>query len=462
VQFRLGLATAFASSFFFFGCGSDTPANPPPDPDTGTDTNVEPEDADDGWVYDGNSDGPCTTRAFTATTTLTELGVNNTSASSTFKGTTNGNAGAGSVSRQSLRTLFYPGAKTRLYAHLVGWFGSSGHVDVGYKSDDASQVKRQVDDMMARGVDGAIVDWLGPTSTTVDATTKLLLAEAEKRGGKFEVAVLEDPASLKGCPDCTTKLATDLEYVYASFEKSTAYMKIGGRPVVFFTGIDSLAIDWTLLRTKISGNPIFVGRHDTSFGNPHYQGAHCWATPVKDATDWGKSTLDAFYTKAIASPTDHAFGCAFKGYDDALAKTDQRCGHTFLDTLAQIGAKYSSTKELEAFQLVTWNDYESGTALETGIDNCGIKASIVGTKLSWTMDTPESVDHFELYVSMDGENLMPLRNDLPATTTSVDLPAQGLSAGSYKFHVRAMGKAMFRNQLSEPQPWTTAGDCVGG
>jgi hypothetical protein len=469
VPVRRSIASICVLGLFLFGCGSTESAGPPPDDDTGTsDATLDAEDTDDTFVYDGDSDGPCTTRVFSALTTLTALNANNTSASATFKGTTNGNAGAGNVSQLPLRTLFYSGAKTRLYGHVVGWFGSSGHLDVGYKSDDASQVKRQIDDMLARGLDGAIVDWLGPAGTTVDAATKLLLAEAEKRSGKFEVAVMEDGASLKGCTtDCTTKLVADLAYAYDNFEKSTAYMKIAGRPVIFFAGVDSLSIDWAMVRSKVSGDPVFVPRNDTAFGNPSYQGAHCWASPVKDAANWGKGYLDAFYTAALKNPTSHAFGCAYKGYDDAIAtpsegkKTDQRCGRTFLDSLAAVSSHYSTSTPLEAFQLVTWNDYENGTALEVGIDNCGVTTSLDGNKLSWTMSTPESVDHFELYVSMDGENLMPLRIDLPPTTTAIDLPSQGLSAGTYKFHLRAMGIPFFRNQVSAPVAWTTAGDCVG-
>ena len=40
---------------------------------------------------------------------------------------------------------------------------------------------------------------------------------------------------------------------------------------------------------------------------------------------------------------------------------------------------YNSGKQLPALQLVTWNDYEEGTEIESGIDNCfSLSASVSG------------------------------------------------------------------------------------
>jgi len=34
-------------------------------------------------------------------------------------------------------------------------------MSVGYASNDPAQVKRQVDDMLSRGIQGVIIDWYG-------------------------------------------------------------------------------------------------------------------------------------------------------------------------------------------------------------------------------------------------------------------------------------------------------------
>src|SRR5438093_8958314 len=81
-------------------------------------------------------------------TTLRQEVANNTSAADTFHGQPNGNAAPGNISKEPIRSLLYPGATTKIYAHLMGWFGDPKHMNVGYRSDDPVQVHRQVEDMI--------------------------------------------------------------------------------------------------------------------------------------------------------------------------------------------------------------------------------------------------------------------------------------------------------------------------
>ena len=123
------------------------------------------------------------------------------------------------------------------------WFGQPGHIDVGYSSADASQVTKQVDDMQSRGIDGAIVDWYGPTHTVEEATTQLMKTEAESRTRRFEFAVMEDSGALDACAassgcDLTQQLVSDLTYAYNNYEQSAAYLLLNGRPAVFFFGLE--------------------------------------------------------------------------------------------------------------------------------------------------------------------------------------------------------------------------------
>jgi len=110
--------------------------------------------------------------------------VNNTSTSPRFRGGNNGNAPPGNVSKMPIRSLLYRGSQTRLYTRYMPWFGDSlgdqHHRDVGYRSDDAQQIARQVADMISRGLQGAIVDWYGPDSGLKNQSTILLMKEAER------------------------------------------------------------------------------------------------------------------------------------------------------------------------------------------------------------------------------------------------------------------------------------------
>src|SRR3954447_3474029 len=102
---------------------------------------------------------------FNPSTTLTAETANNTSAADSFAPSANGNSGAGNISKVPTRTLLYPGSTAKLYAHLMPWFGFGNHIDVGYNSADIQQVRKQVTDMISRGLDGVIMDWYGRGAT---------------------------------------------------------------------------------------------------------------------------------------------------------------------------------------------------------------------------------------------------------------------------------------------------------
>src|SRR5262250_1296725 len=64
-------------------------------------------------------------------TTVASLTGNNTSAANNFASQSNGNFGAGNVSKLDIHSLLYAGAQTKIFAQLLLWFGQSGHMNVG-------------------------------------------------------------------------------------------------------------------------------------------------------------------------------------------------------------------------------------------------------------------------------------------------------------------------------------------
>jgi len=103
---------------------------------------------------------------------------------------------------------------------------------------------------------------------------------------------------------------------------------------------------------------------------------------------------------------------------------------------------------------VTWNDYEEGTEIESGIDNClGISASLSGDSLSWKISGNENtVDHYTPYISTDGQNLMPL-NDLAAGLHTLNLCSYSLAASKYSLYVQAgSARRVLDNQMSGTCP----------
>jgi PKD repeat protein len=403
---------------------------------------------------------------FKATTTLAAETSNNTSAANSFATQTNGNIGATNISKAPTRNLLYSGSTAKIYAHFVPWFGFGDHMNVGYVSSDTVQVTKQVNDMVSRGLDGAVIDWYGRGESSAhflsyDHAAQAFMAQAELHPG-FTFAIMHDAGALKTCAatagcDVTATLIADLNYVNVTYAGSTAYLHSAGRPVIYFFGHEAYAIDWTRVTAGVAGNPMFIFRNGSGFTRADTSGAFSWADPINvSATNlMSLAYLDSYYKSALGSPTKYSTGSAYKGFNDTLAAwgTDriigQQCGQTWLSTLTEAGKYYTATKQMLGIQLVTWNDYEEGTEIESGIDNCvTVSASVTGTVVSWGITGQmNTVDHFSVYASQDGANLMWLADE-PTTVKSLDLAPFGFNAGNYTMFVKAVGKPSLTNKMS--------------
>ncbi len=412
------------------------------------------------------------TLTITPTTTLSAQTANNTSASDTFQAQSNGNAGAGNVSKVSIRKLLYPGATMPIYAHMMVWWGDSGHINIGYRSADATQVRNQVDDMMSRGINGVIIDWYGPAATNKNLASIYFLQEAELRNGKFHVVIQPDKGALKTCAatsgcDMTRATIDLLTYAYNTFETSPAYGRYNGRPLVPMFGMESYTtIDWNRVAASVPGNPIFIWRNASGFTKPQSGGAFSW---VGHDTSGGLTYLDGFYQTALTYPNQWAIGSGYPGFNDTLAGWSQNrtlppqnCGQTWLNSLNEAGKYYSSANQLDAMQLVTWNDYEEGTEIETGIENCvTVSASTSGNMLNWSIRGSQStIDHFTVYISKDGQALMPLGN-YAAGRRSLDLSTFGIPAGLYYLYVQAIGQPSLTNKMSNAASFSPGTSSTG-
>ncbi len=400
---------------------------------------------------------------FVPTTTLAAETGNNTSTAPSFPGSSNGNIAGTNVSKVPTSTLLYPGATTKIYAHFMPWFGVSYHYDIGYNSADPAQVKAQVSDMLSRGIAGLIIDWYGPGNHE-DQTSLAVRNEVQSRNGNFEFAIMEDAGSgtLKGCGDCTSALLSDLTYINNTYASSPAYMRWNGRPVIFFFGVPNA--NWSTVAGSAPGNPIFIFQDSGGFTRTQSGGSFSWVILGGSPSDISLSYLDNFYSTALANPNQLSFATAYKGFDDTIASwsgnrhMQQQCGQTWLNSVAELGKFYSTSVQLPAIQLVTWNDYEEGTEIESGIDNClSISApSVSGNTLNWGIVGQENtLDHFTVFVSTDGQNLMSL-GDYPASSRTLDLSTFGLAQGTYSVYLKAVGKPSIINHMSAAVNYTAS------
>jgi hypothetical protein len=404
----------------------------------------------------------CAAATIAPTTTLAALTANNTSAANAFSTQSNGNLGATNVSKVDVHSLLSSGSSTKVYAHMLLWFGGSNHMNVGYNSTDPAQVKRQIADMISRGIDGVIIDWYGPNNA-IDQATRLVMAEAENHPG-FTFAIMVDQGAIKwnSCSGCSPQqaLINQLQYVEQTYFPSPAYMTRQGQPIITNFNIDlSYPVDWNAVNAALSTHPLFVFQNNSGFSHTLSDGSYSWVMPT--TSDYGAGYLSSFYNTGTSFASEQSVGAAYKGFNDTLASwgsnriMGQQCGQTWLQTFSDFNTGYSSGQQLPALQLVTWNDYEEGTEIESGIDNCAqLSASATANILRWSITGDENtVDHYTVYISADGQNLGSLA-DVAAGARSLDLCNFDLSNGQQQLFVQAVGKPGVVNHISGAIPYS--------
>lgn len=414
----------------------------------------------------------------TPTTTVAQQTQNNTSAPGTYSNPSVGTT-IGNVSKLPLGQLL-PGFHGKIYASVVLFWGSSKHINVGYSAADPAQVDRQIQDIISRGMNGAILDWYGAGSYE-ETAAEVWRKEVVKYPG-FEFAIQEDQNShtLKACSTsaCAQKaLISDLNYIASHYFGSSQYIHVNGRPLLPTFDVDwyypdpsatlfastAIFINWATVRSSISGNPVILERGPLGLTEPAVMsdGAYSWIGINKsDPTNEDLTYITNFDSTALATPGRIAIGAVYKGFNDTAASwsqnriLDQHCGKLWVDTFStNVKALGSQIDKLDAFQVTTWNDYEEATTLETGVDNClSVAASLNGTYLNWTISpntvaSKATLSMFVVYISTDGKNLAQLTT-VPTNTLRLDLTQYALPAGNYQLFVKARGQPSVFNHLS--------------
>jgi hypothetical protein len=391
------------------------------------------------------------------TTTLAAQTSSNTSAANSFTTLSNGDLGAGNVSKVDVHSLLYSGNTTKVYAHMVLWFGQSNHMNIGYSSTDPTEVANQINDMVSRGIDGVILDWYGP-GNPLDQAALQIMAQAETHPG-FTFAIMIDKGAIQwySCGGCSPQqaLVNDLQYIEKTYFPSSAYMKIDGKPMItqFNVNLSYPSVSWNAALAEISTQPVLIFENNSGFTADLTAGSYSWVMPT--ASNYGLPYLTSFYQAGMAYPNEQTIGATYKGFNDKYASwgsnrvMSQQCGQTWLQTFSEINGLYNSGKPLPYMQIVTWNDYEEATEIETGIANCfSIIPSLSSNSLQWAISGDENtVDHYTVYISTDGRDLMSL-TDIAAGVHSLNLCGFPVPIGNYQLFVQAVGKPSFSNQIT--------------
>jgi hypothetical protein len=416
--------------------------------------------------------------ALEVTTTLNRLTSNNTSASSSFATLSNGDIAPGNVSKVSLKKMLPPNFNGKVLAHWMPWWKCSENpcdgvhdkrdvLRVHYSTEDPAQLDKIIEDMISRGYDGIMV--AEANSGGADTAGTVAMAREMPKFPDFYFSVSENHLNkIHSASEQLNQLMSDMSFADSHYFSLQNYLRIDGRPVVYI--FDNASIDWASAAAQAPGHPLFIldgpSHASGSMGGFYWFGGLPHHAEVSSAT--ALSTLDSFYSQVAANPGRLYSGSFFKGFDDRYAPwtqgrvVDQACGLTFVRSLSAVSTHLaSSPSNLPLLQVATWNDYEEGTEVETGIDNCAaVSAGVSGTVIkpvpSFTgVGSEETVDHYEVYLSRDGNNLMDA-GSAAVGGASLDVNTSGLASGTYKVYVQMVGKSHILNHMS-PQAEVTVG-----
>jgi hypothetical protein len=99
-----------------------------------------------------------------------------------------------------------------------------------YRTTDPATVDKHIRSLEYGGVEAVISSWWGQ-GTKEDARFPLLLSETKRLGSALRWAPYYEEESL-GDPT-SAKLANDLAYIKSRYASDPAYLRVGGRPVIF-------------------------------------------------------------------------------------------------------------------------------------------------------------------------------------------------------------------------------------
>ncbi|MGA2369638.1 MAG: hypothetical protein ACLPPV_02585 [Candidatus Korobacteraceae bacterium] len=416
-------------------------------------------------------------------TTLTLQTTNNTSAANSFPGceittvtngqcVNNGDLAASNISKVDVHSLLSASQQgAKIYTTYIPYWVHGTHPNIGYSSQDPNQVTKEIADLTSRGFDGVLVDWYGPGSYE-EGATEILKPQLEQQNVlKFALMIDQGAVEWFSCyPTCsaTQALLNIISFARAQgyFSSPAAIKNSDGKTVVLQFGMEAYDINWTTIENQ-NTDLEWIFENAGAFTNQYTIGAYGWLSP-KDPLQNGYEGLDyTQYFLKIASENQSKknWASTWKGFNDVVASwappggrhIQQLCGKTWLDSWAAVA---SYTDRLAAVQVVTWHDYEEGTEIQTGIDNClSVSASVNGSILSWSVPNESTLDHYTVYISADGQNLMSL-GEYSVGSGSLNLAPFNFAPGTYYVFVQAVGKPSIINQMSPSAVYTVGGQQI--
>jgi hypothetical protein len=256
-----------------------------------------------------------------------------------------------------------------------------------YNSADAATLQRQVAEAQAACLDGFTAHWYGPFEPRTTAGFERLLQASARTNLKHAVVLLTN--SWHNASEAMLQEA--VQYVIDHWAYRPNYLRLGGRPVIFFTDMqrpwNSLSgskAGWARIREAVDPNheTIWMAEGLTAAYNPLFDGLYIYRIDHRDSPGaWVKQPWYANALRAVEQQGNLPLGGLYfadsiaPGYDDTRAvgapmdvrvpappfARDRRNGAYYAETFA-----VTSQTNGDFLIVKSFNEWVEGTAIEPG------------------------------------------------------------------------------------------------